>query len=93
MHYSSSDQNKMASRCDPVTDEETFVLNKVAVSPNMEKAPMFCARILLEALKFCFLYNNYESCILAILASFVVRFAFRCISLHYSTPLHFVNNC
>ena len=38
-------KNKMASRFVPVTEEQIYVLNEAAVSPNAKKATKFCLTV------------------------------------------------
>ena len=46
LHYSLPDKNKMASSFVPGTDEQTFVLNEAAVSPETKKVTKFCLTFL-----------------------------------------------
>jgi hypothetical protein len=45
LHYSLPGKTKMASHFIPVTDEQIFVVNEAAVSPNTKKATKFCLTV------------------------------------------------
>jgi hypothetical protein len=51
LHYSPPDKTKMASCFVSVADEEIFVLNEAAVSPNTKKAAKFCLTVCRGILK------------------------------------------